>query len=76
MNAMTIKELIEKLRKEYGADNGCYYVLQNFVQNIEKYNNYESAYGFIYGLHAVNYINEKELRMLTDEILEIWKQRV
>lgn len=75
MNAMTIKELIEKLRKEYGAENGCYKVLQYYVETSNKLYSYAHASGFINGLYAVNYINDEEHEMLTNELIEISKQR-
>ena len=72
---MTIKELIEKLRKEYGAENGYYRVLQYYVETSNELYSYAHASGFINGLHAVNSINDEEHEMLTNELIEISKQR-
>lgn len=72
---MTIKELIEKLRKEYGAENGCYATLKYSIENINDGYYHANASGFLFGLRATNYINDDELRMLQNELFEISKQR-
>ena len=70
-----IEKIIDRLKKEHG-ENGAYYLLETWYKKdlknpSYKENIYNNIYGFLFGLHAIGYLEESERKTAIDYLIEV-----